>query len=37
MQIPLINLKKQYETIKEETDNKILDVLSSAQYIMERM
>lgn len=34
MQIPLINLKKQYETIKEETDKKVLEVLSSAQYIM---
>jgi dTDP-4-amino-4,6-dideoxygalactose transaminase len=34
MQIPLINLKKQYETIKEEADKKVLEVLSSAQYIM---
>lgn len=34
MQIPLINLKKQYETIKEESDRKILEVLTSAQYIM---
>ena len=34
MQIPLINLKKQYETIKEETDKKVLEVLSGAQYIM---
>ncbi len=34
MQIPLINLKKQYETIKHECDEKVLNVLSSAQYIM---
>ncbi len=34
MQIPLINLKKQYETIKEEADKKVLEVLSGAQYIM---
>jgi len=34
MQIPLINLKKQYETIKTECDRKVLDLLSSAQYIM---
>lgn len=34
MQIPLINLKKQYDTIKEEADLKVLDVLASAQYIM---
>lgn len=34
MQIPLINLKKQYETIKTECDKKVLDILSSAQYIM---
>jgi len=34
MQIPLINLKKQYEIIKEKADSKVLDVLSSAQYIM---
>lgn len=34
MQIPLINLKKQYETIKEEIDIKILKILYSAQYIM---
>jgi len=34
MQIPLINLKKQYETIKSECGNKLLDTLSSAQYIM---
>jgi len=34
MQIPLINLKKQYESIKDELDEKVLEVLSSAQYIM---
>lgn len=34
MQIPLINLKKQYDTIKERADEKILQVLHSAQYIM---
>ncbi|MCK4257773.1 MAG: DegT/DnrJ/EryC1/StrS family aminotransferase [Halanaerobiales bacterium] len=34
MQIPLINLKKQYETIKDITDSKVLDILSSAKYIM---
>lgn len=34
VQIPLINLKKQYETIKTECDKKVLDILSSAQYIM---
>lgn len=34
MQIPLINLKKQYQTIKEEADKKALEVLSGAQYIM---
>lgn len=34
MQIPLINLQRQYETIKETADSKILEVLSSAQYIM---
>ena len=34
MQIPLINLKKQYDTIKETADEKILEVLHSAQYIM---
>jgi len=34
MQIPLINLKKQYETIKTECDKKVLDILFSAQYIM---
>jgi dTDP-4-amino-4,6-dideoxygalactose transaminase len=34
MQIPLINLKKQYETIKFEADSKVLSVLSSANFIM---
>lgn len=34
MQIPLINLKAQYETIKAELEKNVLDVLSSAQYIM---
>ena len=34
MQIPLINLKRQYETISEETNNKVHEVLTSAQYIM---
>jgi dTDP-4-amino-4,6-dideoxygalactose transaminase len=34
MQIPLINLRKQYETIKSETDDKVLNVLSFASYIM---
>lgn len=34
MQIPLINLKKQYESIKEDADRKILEVITSAQYIM---
>ncbi|PPK45275.1 DegT/DnrJ/EryC1/StrS family aminotransferase [Clostridium algidicarnis] len=34
MQIPLINLKKQYETIKEESDKDVLEVLNSANYIM---
>ena len=29
-----MNLKKQYATIKEEIDNKVLEVLYSAQYIM---
>lgn len=29
-----MNLKKQYATIKEEADKKVLEVLSSAQYIM---
>ncbi|MDK2920260.1 MAG: hypothetical protein PWQ37_2993 [Candidatus Petromonas sp.] len=34
MQIPLIDLKKQYETIRNETDQKVLEILSSARYIM---
>lgn len=34
MKISLIDLKRQYETIKNESDKAVLDVLSSAQYIM---
>ncbi|MPW26976.1 aminotransferase class I/II-fold pyridoxal phosphate-dependent enzyme [Alkalibaculum sp. M08DMB] len=34
MEIPLINLKEQYKTIKEECDKKVIDILSSANYIM---
>ncbi|MDK2920215.1 MAG: hypothetical protein PWQ37_2948 [Candidatus Petromonas sp.] len=34
MQIPLIDLRKQYETIRNKADRKILEVLSSAKYIM---
>lgn len=34
MHIPLIDLKKQYETIRNEVDNGVLSVLSSANYIM---
>jgi len=34
LQIPLMNLKKQYASIKEEADKKVLEVLSAAQYIM---
>lgn len=34
LKIPLIDLQKQYETIKAEIDKKVLEVLSSAQYIM---
>lgn len=34
MKISLIDLKRQYATIKEESDKVVLDVLSSAQYIM---
>ena len=34
MQIPLINLKRQYDNKKETADDKILEVLHSAQYIM---
>ncbi len=34
MKISLIDLKRQYETIKKESDKKVLEILSSAQYIM---
>jgi len=34
VQIPLINLKKQYETIKSNLEPNLLEVLSSANYIM---
>lgn len=34
MQIPLINLVKQYESIKPEIDGRVVDVLSKSQYIM---
>ncbi len=34
MKISLIDLKRQYETIKEESDKVVLEVLSSANYIM---
>ncbi len=34
MQISLIDLRKQYETIRNKADRKILEVLSSAKYIM---
>ncbi len=34
MNISLIDLKRQYQTIKEEADEKVLEILSSAQYIM---
>lgn len=34
MNISLIDLKRQYKTIKEESDKVVLDVLSNAQYIM---
>ena len=34
MNIPLINLKKQYETISEQANTKVHEVLTSAQYIM---
>lgn len=34
MKISLIDLQRQYETIKEESDKKVLEILSSAQYIM---
>ncbi|QQK07927.1 DegT/DnrJ/EryC1/StrS family aminotransferase [Miniphocaeibacter halophilus] len=34
MKISLIDLKRQYQTIKEESDKAVLDVLNNAQYIM---
>ena len=34
MQIPLINLKKQYETLKGEIEQQVLQVLPEGQYIM---
>lgn len=34
MQIPLINLQKQYESVKNILNRKVLDTLFSAQYIM---
>lgn len=34
MNISLIDLKRQYQTIKEGADKKVLEILSSAQYIM---
>ncbi len=34
LKISLIDLKRQYETIKKESDKKVLEILSSAQYIM---
>ncbi|MBP9491989.1 MAG: DegT/DnrJ/EryC1/StrS family aminotransferase [Sulfurospirillum sp.] len=34
MQIPFIDLKSQYEMYKEEINKEVLDVLSSAQFIM---
>lgn len=34
MNIPLINLKRQYENIKDESNKSVLEVLLSAQYIM---
>lgn len=34
MQIPLIDLKKQYETIKHDVEKHVLKILSSANYIM---
>ena len=34
MKIPLIDLKRQYSTIKEESSRAVLEVLESAQYIM---
>lgn len=34
MEIPLINLNMQYQTIKPEVDKRVLEVLSDAHYIM---
>lgn len=34
MQVPLIDLKKQHETIKNDVNKNILEILSSANYIM---
>ncbi|MGD9568070.1 MAG: DegT/DnrJ/EryC1/StrS family aminotransferase [Sedimentibacter sp.] len=34
MQIPLINLKRQYEAIQEIANEKVIEVLTSSQYIM---
>lgn len=34
MAIPLVNLKRQYEFLKEQYKNKVLEVLYSASYIM---
>lgn len=34
MKIPLIDLKKQYETIQNQLEKVVLDVLTSSQYIM---
>ena len=34
LKISLIDLKRQYESIEEESDKKVLEILSSAQYIM---
>jgi dTDP-4-amino-4,6-dideoxygalactose transaminase len=34
LQIPLINLKKQYERIKNDISKNVLEILSSANYIM---
>lgn len=34
MHIQLINLKRQHDTIKEEVEERVLDVLSGGQYVM---
>lgn len=34
MQIPLLDLSRQYETIKEEIDRAVLDVLAGGRYIL---